>query len=168
MRVADKSAVTLSYALHLGDGVIVEKSEPEEPLSYLHGFGQIVPGLEKALEGLSAGESKRVVVPPEEGYGVRDETRIQVVPQAAFEGETVAVGDEFTAIGPDGMPTPMKIVAVAGDRVTIDLNHPLAGATLHFSIDILGVREATEEELEHGHVHGEDDHEHGHDHDAHP
>lgn len=160
MKIADHCAVSLDYTLHLGDGVIIDRSEPGEPLVYLHGQGQIVPGLERELAGLAKGDQKRVTVSPAEGYGERVEGRVQVVPMSAFGGEQVSAGDEFMAMGPDGMPIPVKVASVAGDQVTVDLNHPLAGATLHFSIEVADVRTATAEELEHGHVHGEGGHHH--------
>jgi len=161
MQIEARRAVTLDYSLHLGDGVSVDRSEPGEPLSYLHGEGQLVPGLEAALVGLKAGDSKRVVVTPEEGYGLRDPESVQTLPRSAFEGLELAEGEEFVALGEDDEPMPVKVVRIVGDDVTIDLNHPLSGATLHFSIEVLGVREATAEELEHGHVHdGSEHHEH--------
>lgn len=168
MKIAANTAVSLDYSLHLGDGVIIDRSDEGEPLTYLHGQGQIVPGLERELDGLEVGAQKRVVVAPKDGYGERQEGRQQKVPLDAFGGETPTVGDEFYAAGPDGMPIPVQVIAVQGKEVTIDLNHPLAGKTLHFSIEVKEVREATAEELEHGHVHGPDGHDHdeddGHDH----
>lgn len=154
MNIAENSVVSLDYSLHLGDGVIIDKSEPGDPLVYLHGSGQIVPGLENALAGLAPGESKKVTVSPKEGYGERDEKQVQTLPIAAFGGQPVKAGDELVAVNDDGDQIPLKIVRVAGDQVTVDFNHPLAGATLHFSVEVKDVRAATEEELEHGHVHG--------------
>jgi FKBP-type peptidyl-prolyl cis-trans isomerase SlyD len=154
MKIADNSVVSLDYSLHLGDGVIIDKSEPGDPLVYLHGSGQIVPGLEDALSGMEVGQSKKVSVTPAEGYGVRDETRVQVLPKEAFGGQPVKAGDELIAVNDDGDQVPLKIVSIAGDKVTVDFNHPLAGATLHFSVEVKEVRAATAEELEHGHVHG--------------
>ncbi|MFM2151915.1 MAG: hypothetical protein RL199_350 [Pseudomonadota bacterium] len=160
MQIRDNAAVTLDYTLHLGDGVIIDKSEPGEPLSYLHGNGQLVPGLEAALLGLEAGAQKRVVVAPADGYGTRDPEQVQTLPRSAFEGLELTVGEEFVALGEDDEPMPVKVVRIEGDDVTIDMNHPLAGETLHFSIEVKGVREATAEELEHGHVHDGEGHHH--------
>lgn len=160
MKIAENTVVTLEYTLHLGDGVIIDKSEPGEPLTYIHGLGEIVEGLENELEGLEAGAKKQVVVKAEEGYGLRDEKAVQTLEKSAFEGQDVKPGDEFIAVDDDGEQVPVKIVKLEGDKVTVDFNHPLAGKTLHFSVDVKEVRAATEEELEHGHVHGPDGHHH--------
>lgn len=160
MQIAENHVVTLEYTLHLGDGVIVDKSEPGDPLTYIHGFGEIVEGLESELEGLEVGAKKLVVVSPEEGYGVRDDRSVQELDKSAFEGQDVKIGDEFIAVDDDGEQVPVKILKLDGDKVTVDFNHPLAGATLHFFVEVKDVRAATEEELEHGHVHGEDGHDH--------
>lgn len=160
MKIAENCAVSLDYSLHLGDGVIVDSSEPGEPLTYLHGAGQLVPGLERELSGMALGESRRVVVAPADGYGERVPGRVQTVPMSAFGGDTVAAGDEFMATDPQGQPLPVRVVKVAGDQVTVDMNHPLAGETLHFSVEVRAVRPATADELTHGHVHGADGHHH--------
>lgn len=160
MKIAENAVVTLEYSLHLGDGVIIDRSEAGEPLTYLQGFDQIVPGLEAALEGLEAGVTTSVVVGPEDGYGLREDDAIQQVDKTAFEGQAIKPGDELLATDEDGEVMPVKIVRIDGDQVTIDLNHPLAGKTLHFSVEIKEVRAATAEELEHGHPHGEDGHHH--------
>jgi FKBP-type peptidyl-prolyl cis-trans isomerase SlyD len=161
MKVAKGSAVELDYTLHLGDGEIVDRSEPGEPLTYLHGESQIVPGLEAALEGLEAGASRQVIVPPTEGYGERDPRGIQEVPRAQFPPQVpLQPGTEMLARGEDGEVIPLVIVSAGLETVTVDLNHPLAGKTLHFDVTVRSVREATAEELEHGHVHGEGGHEH--------
>ena len=160
MKIAENTVVTLEYSLHLGDGVIVDKSDPGEPLTYLQGFDQIVPGLEAALEGLEKGATKSVVVSAEEGYGERDDDALQEVGIAEFEGQPIKAGDELLATDEDGEVMPIRIVKIDGDNVTIDLNHPLAGKTLHFSIEVKDVRAATEAELEHGHAHDPHDHHH--------
>ena len=161
MKIANGNVVGIDYSLHLGDGEVVDASEPGDPLTYLHGEGQIVPGLENALEGLSVGDKKQVVVAPAEGYGEHDARGVQRVPRSAFpEGFEPAVGLELTAQGPQGEPVPFTIREVQGNEVVIDLNHPLAGKTLHFDITVREVRAATDEEKEHGHAHGP----HGHDH----
>lgn len=161
MKIAENTVVTLEYSLHLGDGVTVDQSEPDDPLVYLHGIGEIVPGLEDALEGLEAGQTTQVVVAPEEGYGERDPAAVQEVDSSAFEGP-VKAGDTMVATDEDGDEMLVTIVKVEGDKVTIDLNHPLAGKPLHFEVTVREVRAATAEELEHGHAHGADGH--GHDH----
>lgn len=162
MKIADNSVVTLEYSLHLGDGVIVDHSEPEDPLIYLHGMGEIVPGLEAALEDLEAGASVQIVVDATDGYGLRDEEAVQTLALSAFGEQKLTEGDEFIASDDDGEAVPVKVLKVFGDKVTVDFNHPLAGKTLHFSVQVRAVRAATEEELEHGHFHGEGD---GHHHD---
>ncbi|MBX5480945.1 MAG: peptidylprolyl isomerase [Myxococcaceae bacterium] len=155
-KIAKDHVVALDYKLHLGDGKIIDQSEEGEPLLYLHGGGQIVPGLERQLEGLDAGHSGQFVVSPKEGYGEHDPRGVQVVPISSFPpGAEVKAGMEFLAEGPDGGAIPVNVKEVKGDRVVIDLNHPLAGKTLHFDITVRAVRKATAEELEHGHVHGE-------------
>ena len=161
MKVSKGSAVELDYTLHLGDGEVVDRSEPGEPLTYLHGESQIVPGLEAALEGLEAGASKQVVVPPSEGYGDHDPRGVQEVPRDQFPPNApLQPGAEMLARGQDGEVVPLVIVSAGLETVTIDLNHPLAGKTLHFDVTVRSVRAATAEELEHGHVHGPEGHEH--------
>jgi FKBP-type peptidyl-prolyl cis-trans isomerase SlyD len=164
MKVSNGSVVGIDYSLHLGDGNVVDSSDPGEPLTYLHGEGQIVPGLESALEGLSVGERKQVVVAPAQGYGEHDPRGVQEVPRSAFPAEfEPKVGMELTAEGPNGEPVPFAVREVKPDSVVIDLNHPLAGKTLHFDVTVREVRAATAEEVAHGHAHGP--HGHGHDHD---
>lgn len=161
MKIAKGCVVDLDYSLHFGDGEIVDHSEPGEPLTYLHGEGEIVPGLESALDGLGTGEERRVVVAPAQGYGEHDPSGVQKVPRGAFPPDfQPKVGMELTAQDQSGDEVPFVIRGVAGDEITIDLNHPLAGKTLHFSVKVVDVREATAEELEHGHAHGAHGHEH--------
>ena len=161
MRIEKGRVVDLDYSLHLGDGDVVDRSEPGEPLTYLHGEGEIVPGLENALEGLEQGQQRQIVVAPGEGYGDHDPKRVQRVPREAFPpGFVPEVGMELSAQGPDGEEVPFVIQKVEPEAVTIDLNHPLAGKTLHFDITIRAVREATQDELQHGHAHGPEGHGH--------
>jgi FKBP-type peptidyl-prolyl cis-trans isomerase SlyD len=161
MKIASGSVVGIDYSLHLGDGRVVDASDPGEPLTYLHGEGQIVPGLESALEGLSIGDQKQVVVAPGDGYGEHDARGVQEVPRGAFPAEfDPQPGMELTAEGPDGEPVPFAVREVRPETVVIDLNHPLAGKTLHFDVTVREVRAATPEEVAHGHAHGA----HGHDH----
>ena len=168
MKIAKGSVVGIDYSLHLGDGQVVDQSEPGDPLTYLQGEGQLVPGLEAALEGLGVGDQKQVVVPPAEGYGEHDARGVQEVPRDAFpSGFEPQVGMELTAQGPEGEPVPFRISDVKLASIVIDLNHPLAGKTLHFDVTVREVRAPTPEELEHGHVHGPEGHEHDEDADAH-
>jgi FKBP-type peptidyl-prolyl cis-trans isomerase SlyD len=163
MKIAKGRVVDLDYSLHLGDGKVVDQSDPGEPLTYLHGEGEIVPGLEGALEGAQVGDRKQVVVSPADGYGDRDPGGIQRVPRQAFPpGFQPEVGMELSAQDPDGDEVAFVIQGVEPDAVTIDLNHPLAGRTLHFDVTVREVRAATPDELEHGHAHGPEGHEHQH------
>jgi FKBP-type peptidyl-prolyl cis-trans isomerase SlyD len=163
MRIGKGSVVSLQYKLHFGDGQVVDASEPSDPLVYLHGESQIVPGLERELEGLESGAARQVTVAPADGYGELDLAAVQRVPKLAFpEGFEPEIGQELVAQGPDGQPLPFVIKALEksleGDVVVVDFNHPLAGKTLHFDVVVVEVREATAEELEHGHVHGPGEH----------
>jgi FKBP-type peptidyl-prolyl cis-trans isomerase SlyD len=161
MKVGKGSVVDIDYSLHLGDGNVIDQSGPGEPLSYIHGEGQIVPGLERALEGLAAGDAKKVVVSPDDGYGPHDPRGMQEVPRDAFPADMKPeVGMQFTARGPQGEAVPFTVADVKLESVVVDLNHPLAGKTLHFDVTVREVRAATAEEMEHGHVHGEGDHHH--------
>jgi FKBP-type peptidyl-prolyl cis-trans isomerase SlyD len=155
MQIEEGAVVALEYKLHLGDGKVIDESEPAEPLRYLHGQGQIVPGLERELLGLSAGDTRKVVVEPKEGYGEHDPRGLQEVPRTAFpEGVTLKTGTRFMAQAEDGEAVPIYVREVKQDAVVVDLNHPLAGKTLHFEVTVREVRAATPEELEHGHIHG--------------
>ncbi len=163
MKIEKGSVVGIDYKLHLGDGQVVDASEPGEPLTYLHGEGQIVPGLERALEGMESGQSKQVVVDPAEGYGDHDPRGLQEVPKSAFpEGFAPSPGMQLTAEGPGGEVVPFSVREVKPESVVIDLNHPLAGRTLHFDVTVRDVRAATADELEHGHAHGPEGHGHEH------
>lgn len=162
MKVGKGSVVSMDYRLHLGDGNVIDASDPGDPMTYLHGEGQIVPGLERALEGLGAGEARQVVVAPDDGYGPSDPAAVQEVPRTAFPtGLELQEGAEMVAQGEHGEPVPFVVRRVGLETVTVDLNHPLAGKTLHFDVMIREVRESTEEEREHGHAHGPGGH--GHD-----
>jgi FKBP-type peptidyl-prolyl cis-trans isomerase SlyD len=155
MKVSKDSVVSLEYRLHLGDGQVVDESEPGQPLAYMHGRGQIVPGLEGQLEGMAAGESKQVVVPPSQGYGEHDPRGLQEVPREMFPpNANLQAGMTISAQTADGDVIPITIRELKGEKVVVDLNHPMAGKTLHFDITVREVRAATDEEKEHGHAHG--------------
>lgn len=161
MQAADKTVVSIHYTLTNDAGEVLDSSEGREPLGYLQGAGNIIPGLEKALAGKSAGEKMKVSVTPAEGYGLRDESQVQVVPRAAFGGDPgLEPGMQFQARNPQGYVQVVTIVKVEGDDITLDGNHPLAGETLHFDVEIVEIRAASEEELAHGHVHGAGGHHH--------
>jgi FKBP-type peptidyl-prolyl cis-trans isomerase SlyD len=162
MKIGKDRVVELEYRLHLGDGQVIDSSEPGKPLSYLHGGRQIVPGLEGALEGMDIGESKQVVVAPAQGYGEHDARGLQEVPRTMFPANAeLAPGMRLAAQTDSGEVIPIGIHEVKGQTVIVDLNHPLAGKTLHFDVTVRGVRDATAEELTHGHAHGPEGHEHG-------
>ena len=151
--VQDKTVVTMEYTLRDDEGNIVDSSEGSEPLTYLHGYNNIVPGLEKALSGKASGDEVNVSVPPDEGYGPIVPEMIQKVPKEVFEGvDTIEPGMQFQAQAEHGIQI-IRVVSVEGDEVTVDANHPMAGKTLHFEVRIKELRLATEEEIAKGHAH---------------
>lgn len=160
MQIADKKIVLIHYTLKNLDDEVMDSSEGAEPLAYLHGTGSIVPGLEKELAGKKAGDKVNVEVSPEEGYGELNPELIQEVDRAAFEGvDNIEVGMRFMAQTAWGQQ-PVVVTAVSDETVVVDGNHPLADQTLKFDVEVVEVRDATEEELEHGHAHGEGGHHH--------
>jgi FKBP-type peptidyl-prolyl cis-trans isomerase SlyD len=160
VEISSDRVVTIHYTLKDDRGTVLDSSAGGEPLAYIQGHGNLVSGLEKALEGKEHGSSLAVVVAPAEGYGERDEALIQRVPKRTLQGSgDIKKGMQFQARTDDGMRL-FTVTAVIGDMVTLDGNHPLADQTLHFDIEVVGVREATAEELEHGHVHGAGGHHH--------
>jgi FKBP-type peptidyl-prolyl cis-trans isomerase SlyD len=159
MQVQDKAVVGFHYTLKNDAGDTLDSSDGGEPLLYLHGSGGIIRGLESALEGKGVGDEMEVTVEPEDGYGVHRTELIQDVPRSAFGGiEDIQVGMMFQAQTDTGM-VPVRVTAVNDEAVTVDGNHELAGERLHFSVRIEEVREATQQEIDHGHVH-----QGGHDH----
>ena len=153
MNISDKSIVSINYTLKDDEGNLLDKSE-SEPLSYMHGVGNLIPGLEKELDGKTAGDKINVSIPPEDAYGEFQSSLVQEVSKEMFQGvEKVEPGMQFEARGADDNTMLVRIDRVEGDKVTINGNHPLAGMTLNFDVDVVEVREATEEELEHGHSH---------------
>lgn len=149
MQVSENKVVSIHYTLKNDAGEVIDSSVGRAPLSYLHGIGDIIPGLEKALEGKSKGDRVDVSLVPEEAYGLRNEALIQTLPKSAFEmaGE-IEPGMQFQVQTPVGSRI-LTVVEVYDDDVIVDGNHPLAGETLHFSVEIIDVREATAEELAH-------------------
>ena len=155
MQIAQNAVVSFHYTLTNNEGEVLDSPEGREPLAYIHGAGNIVPGLEKELDGKTSGDELKVAVSPEEGYGEVQEALVQEVPREAFQGvEDIEAGMQFQA-QTQGGPLMVTVTKVEGDTVTVDGNHPLAGETLNFDVQITNVREASAEELEHGHVHGE-------------
>jgi FKBP-type peptidyl-prolyl cis-trans isomerase SlyD len=158
MQIAERTVVTIHYTLTDASGKILDSSqgpEDNEPLSYLHGSGTIVPGLEEALLGKSEGDQVKVTIGPEGAYGNREESLVEKLPRNEFPDGEVEVGMHFRAHGPHGARV-LTVVALDADTVTVDGNHPLAGATLNFDVKVVGVREATKEDL-HGSGHGDHD-----------
>jgi FKBP-type peptidyl-prolyl cis-trans isomerase SlyD len=153
VEIAADRVVLIHYTLKDDDGAIIDSSAGGEPLAYIQGHGNLVAGLEKALEGKQDGSTVTVSVPPTDGYGNYDAALIQRGPKRAKKGM------QFQARTDDGMRL-FTVTAVVGDMVTLDGNHPLADKTLHFDVEVVSVRDATTEELEHGHVHGVGGHHH--------
>lgn len=160
MQIANNVVASIEYTLTDDQGNVIDSSVGGEPLAYLHGAGNIIPGLEDALEGKKAGDSFKVSVSPSEGYGEKDEALLQVVPRSMFRGvDQIEPGMQFHAQTDYGMQV-ITVAKVEGDNVTVDGNHPLAGQNLNFDVKVIEVRAATAEELEHGHVHGPGGHHH--------
>ncbi len=152
--IGDKLVVSMHYKLTDDDGKVLDDSEGLEPLTYLHGSGNIIPGLEKALVGKVEGESLLVRVEPADGYGEINPELTQTLEKAAFKGvESIEVGMSFEAQAANGSVQRIMVKEVEGDKVTVDANHPLAGVVLNFAVKIVAIRAATEEEIAHGHVH---------------
>mgnify|MGYP001820690507 FL=1 len=152
--IGDKLVVTIHYKHTDNSGEVIDSSEGAEPLAYLHGAGNIIPGLENALVGKTAGATLQVAVAPEDGYGEIHPQLIETVPREAFEGiDTIEPGMAFEAQGSDGQARRIVVKEVRGDEIIIDGYHPLAGVELNFDVDVVSVRDASEEEIAHGHVH---------------
>lgn len=152
--IGDNSVVSMHYTLTNASGEVLDSSDGGEPLTYLHGAGNIIPGLENALVGKVAGDSLKVEVPPAEGYGEIHQELMQVVPREAFQGvEQLEPGMAFQAQGQDGSTRQIVVREINGDEITVDGNHPLAGVDLHFDVQVVEVRQASEEEVAHGHAH---------------
>ena len=160
MLIAENTAVLIHYTLKNDAGEVLDSSEGDEPLAYIHGQGDIVEGLENALTGKTKGDKLSVKVSAAEGYGEREAERVQTVPRAAFEdGVEIEVGMRFQTRTPDGVAI-VTVTQVSGADVTIDANHPLAGENLNFDVEIVDVRACTPDELAHGHIHGDHGHHH--------
>ncbi len=154
MQVADNMAVSIHYTLTNSAGEQLDSSIGSDELVYLHGSGNIIPGLENALQGKSVGDKFQVAIAPEDGYGEYFQEMVQVIPRKMFEGvDNVEVGMQFHADVSSG-PGIVTVIKVEGDEVTIDGNHPLAGESLNFDVEVTDIRAATEDELAHGHIHG--------------
>lgn len=160
MEITDNKVVTIDYTLKDDAGNIIDQSENGQ-FMYLHGARNIIPGLETALTGNKAGVELNITVAPADGYGERDESMLQVVSKDMFESaDQISVGQQFHAQGPAGEVMTITVMEINGDQITIDGNHPLAGIQLTFAVAVVDVRDATDEEMEHGHAHGPDGHHH--------
>jgi FKBP-type peptidyl-prolyl cis-trans isomerase SlyD len=152
--------VLIHYTLKDDAGKVIDSSDGGEPLAYIQGHGNLVPGLEKALEGKKDGDAVAVTLAPADGYGTRNDALVQRVPKRSLQGSgEIRKGMQFQAQTDEGLRV-FTVTAVVGDMVSLDGNHPLADQTLHFDVQIVSVRAATAEELEHGHVHGAGGHHH--------
>lgn len=153
MQVEKDRVVTMHYSLKGENGQILDSSEGKDPLSYLHGHKNLISGLESRIEGCKPGDETEVLVPAAEGYGPVDPAKEFTVPRSQFPSDAnIEPGSQFQADGEAG-PVVVKVKAVEGDQITIDSNHPLAGVDLNFNVAIIDVREASPEEIDHGHVH---------------
>lgn len=156
MQITKHKIVTIDYTLSNGKGTVLNSSDGNEPFTFIQGVGSIIPGLENALEGRSTGDVFNVQITPEEGYGPRNESLMQVVSKDLFEEvKEIQVGMQFEAQTNSGKQL-LTITQIEGSDVTIDGNHPLAGETLNFDVTVREVRDATSEEIGHGHAHGPD------------
>jgi len=162
MKISNNAVVKLHYAVSDSEGTLIDSSYDHQPLAVIHGTGYLIPGLEKALEGKEAGAKFEVDVKAQDAYGERYDEYVQTVPKEVMQGiDDLQIGTQLRATTDDGEQT-VIVIDVTDDEITVDGNHPLAGIDLNFDVEILEVREATEEELAHGHVHGEEGC--GHDH----
>lgn len=160
MKIAQDKVVSIHYVLRDKEGEVLDNSEEHGPLAYLHGHGNIIPGLEKELMGKESGDKLHVTVAPEDAYGIHDESLIKEVSPDMFKDvDDFQEGMQFQAQTEQGMQI-FTVTAIEPDKITIDGNHPLAGEELTFDVEVTEVREATSEELEHGHVHGPHGHHH--------
>ncbi|MFZ2288105.1 MAG: peptidylprolyl isomerase [Halopseudomonas yangmingensis] len=156
MQISANKAVSIDYTLTNDGGEVIDSSAGGQPLVYLHGAGNIIPGLESALEGKQVGDELKVSIEPEEAYGEFSAELVAVLGRQMFEGvDELEVGMQFHASAPDGGMQIVTITALDGDEVTVDGNHPLAGQRLTFEVKVIDIRDASEDELAHGHIHGE-------------
>ncbi|MEI8257339.1 MAG: FKBP-type peptidyl-prolyl cis-trans isomerase, partial [Deltaproteobacteria bacterium] len=168
MQITKNAVVSIDYTLRDDQGEVLDSSDGDEPLIYLHGQGQIIEGLENALDGRSTGDAFKITVSPKDGYGEKSATGAVRVPSEELpEGPAPEIGMELEAVGPNGEVATLYVVGVEKDAVMLSTDHPLAGVTLHFDVSIREVREASADEMEHGHVHGPGGAHYEHDHDDH-
>jgi FKBP-type peptidyl-prolyl cis-trans isomerase SlyD len=159
MQISANKVVSIHYTLTNNEGDVLDTSSGGEPLNYIQGIGALIQGMEEGLEGKSLGDKLQLKIAPEKGYGVLQMEMIQQVPMSAFGGQMVSPGMQFEA-GSEEQRFLVTVIEVTDEFVIIVGNHPLAGVELNFDVEVLEVREATEEELAHGHVHGPGGHHH--------
>ena len=160
MNIAKDKVVSIDYTLTNDNGEVLDSSSGREPLAYLQGHNNLIPGLEKELEGKVKGDKLVAIIAPEQAYGTRNEEMVQEVPRENFENpEEIKVGAQFQVQMQDHVQIAV-VTDVKDDIITVDMNHPLADETLHFDVEVMEVRDASAEELEHGHVHGAGGHHH--------
>lgn len=158
MTISQDKVVAMHYTVTDASGNELDSSIGGEPLVFLFGYGAVIPGLEQALNGKASGDKFTVEIAAADAYGERHDALTQVVPKSMFDGMEVAVGMRFRASGPDGQEQSVIVLEVTEEEVVVDGNHPLSGIDLTFNVDVVLVRDATDEELSHGHVHGMDGH----------
>jgi len=160
MTIAKHKVVAIDYKLTDGQGNLIDTSEGQGPLYYIQGIGNLIPGLESKLEGRNIGDQLQVVVAPKDAYGEKMDNLLQVVPRAQFENaDQIEVGMQFE-VEAEGGEIVVTVTKVDADNVTVDGNHPLAGVELHFDVTVKEIRDASQEEIAHGHVHGPGGHHH--------
>lgn len=156
--VEDGVVVSMEYTLHV-DGELLDSSDGQGPLQFLAGYGNIIPGLEEEMRGMKIGDSKDVIVQPKDGYGEFDDEAFMQVPRTDFPKEMpMEVDTELTVRDEEGNARYARVESIEGDNVTLNFNHPLAGDELRFHVKVVALRDPTEDELEHGHVHEEGHH----------
>ena len=160
MQISADTVASIHYTLTDKNGKVLDSSEGKDPLAYIQGKQNIIPGLENALNGKAAGDKLNVTIPPEQAYGVFNQELIQEIPRTSFgEIKDIQPGMQFQMMA-NNNPVIVTVASVSDDKVKIDANHPLAGEHLTFDVEVVEVRDATSEELEHGHVHGAGGHQH--------
>lgn len=159
MQIGKNTVVSIHYTLSDNNGNILDSSDGGAPLTYIQGIGNLIPGMEEGLEGRKQGERLNIKVSPDKGYGVRNEQLIQKVPRASFGDQDIKPGMQFQAQSNEGAQV-VTVTDVGLDSITVDGNHPLAGIELSFAVEVMNIRAAAQEELDHGHVHGPEGHHH--------
>ena len=156
MQITKHTVAAIHYTLTDNEGNVLDSSAGRDPLHYIQGIGNLIPGMEEGLEGKTKGEKFNIKVSPEKGYGVKSEDLLQQVPISSFGDQPVEVGMQFQT----NQGSVVTVTKIGLDSITVDANHPLAGVELNFDVEVMEIRLATEEELAHGHVHGPGGHHH--------